>query len=93
MIYVLLFAFLLRWLGFSATNLSERNAAYVPLVYAIPLVTCAGVGFMLATNRQLQMPRIIGRSISQLTGAVRRLMPFDTKAGGSKANGSKGGAA
>ncbi|KQQ37715.1 MULTISPECIES: LptF/LptG family permease [Rhizobium/Agrobacterium group] len=76
MIYVLLFAFLLRWLGFSATNLTERNAAYVPLVYAIPLVTCLVTGFMLATNRQIQMPRLFSRSITKATTVVqKRLSP------------------
>jgi lipopolysaccharide export system permease protein len=84
MIYALIVAFLLRWVGFSATNLTERNAAYIPLVYAIPLGTCAIVSFMLATNRQIQMPKFIGNGISSMTRSVQRRLPKP---------GSKGGAA
>ncbi|RWX75868.1 LptF/LptG family permease [Neorhizobium lilium] len=72
MVYALMIAFGLRWLGFSVTNLTERNAAYVPLVYAVPLISSAIAIFMMATNRQLQMPRFIGRGMAGLTGAVRR---------------------
>ncbi|TWF56803.1 LptF/LptG family permease [Neorhizobium alkalisoli] len=84
MIYALIVAFLLRWVGFSATNLTERNAAYIPLVYAIPLGTCAIVSFMLATNRQIQMPKFIGNGITSMTRSVQRRLPKP---------GSKGGAA
>jgi lipopolysaccharide export system permease protein len=76
MVYALMIAFALRWLGFSVTNLSERNAAYVPLIYAVPLITSAIVIFMLATNRQLQMPGFIGRALSGLSRSLRgRIAP------------------
>jgi lipopolysaccharide export system permease protein len=82
MVYALFLAFGLRWLGFSVTNMSERNAAFVPLVYAVPLITSGITIFMLATNRQLQMPRFIGRGLSALTRSMRRRVPSASRPGG-----------
>ncbi|WP_313601766.1 LptF/LptG family permease [Rhizobium sp.] len=82
MIYALLIAFGLRWLGFSATNLTERNPSYVPLVYAIPLITVVGSAYMLATNRQLHMPRTITRNISRMNGMLLSRLKISSKSGG-----------
>jgi lipopolysaccharide export system permease protein len=72
MIYALMIAFGLRWLGFSVTNLTERSTAYVPLAYGVPLITSGIAIFMLATNRQLAAPRFLGRAISALMAPLRR---------------------
>ena len=83
MIYALIIAFGLRWAGFSVTNLTERNTSYVPLVYAVPLVTIAVSTYMLATNRQLYMPRMITRSIGRINGMLLRRLKISSNSGGS----------
>jgi len=82
MIYALIIAFGLRWAGFSVTNLTERNTSYVPLVYAVPLVTIAVSTYMLATNRQLYMPRMITRSIGRINGMLLRRLKISSNSGG-----------
>lgn len=72
MIYALMVAFGLRWLGFSFTNLTERSASYIPLVYAVPAVASAIAIYMLATNKQIHMPRVFTRSVARLTGLMQR---------------------
>lgn len=85
MIYALVFSFVLRWVGFSVTNLTERSAAFVPVVYILPLGTCGVIAYMLATNRQLSMPAVIGRSITAASNALQRRF--------ARADGANGGAA
>jgi lipopolysaccharide export system permease protein len=85
MVYALGCAFLLRWVGFSVTNLTERNGAYSPLVYAVPLVSCAIAGYMLATNRQLQMPRAVSRSFTRGGDWLRNRFASSSKSGGGAA--------
>lgn len=82
MIYALIVAFGLRWLGFSATNLVERSPSYMPLVYAIPLVTIAISSYMLATNRQLYMPRTITRNIGRMNSMLMRRLKISSNSGG-----------
>jgi len=82
MIYALIVAFGLRWLGFSATNLVERSPSYMPLVYAIPLVTIVISSYMLATNRQLHMPRTITRNIGRMNSMLKRRLKISSNSGG-----------
>ncbi|TNM65496.1 LPS export ABC transporter permease LptF [Aliirhizobium smilacinae] len=85
MIYALVVAFGLRWLGFSFTNLTERSASYVPAVYAVPVVASAVAIYMLVTNTQIHMPRIFTRSVARLTSLMQRRF--------SRSAGTDGGAA
>jgi lipopolysaccharide export system permease protein len=85
MVYALTFAFALRWLGFSVSNLIERSPAYIPAVYAVPLVTSAVIIFMLATNRQVHMPKIVSRSIGRMTGFLARRFAAKPQSGGGAA--------
>jgi lipopolysaccharide export system permease protein len=48
-------AFVIRWAGFIAANEGTSNRAYVPVMYAIPLLSIAVLTFMLATNRTLEI--------------------------------------
>lgn len=90
MVSALLLAFGIRWLGFSASNMVERNIAYWPLVYAVPLLSSLGATYLLATGKSIRPPSLLRRGIAQLTGMVqRRLRP--TSASG--ANSSGGGVA
>jgi lipopolysaccharide export system permease protein len=72
MIWGLMIAFAVRWTGFSVTNLTERSAAYIPGAYAVPIVTSLIAIYMLATNRQIKLPSIIGRSANRLVSLVQR---------------------
>lgn len=83
MIYALVLAFALRWAGFSVTNLTERSAAYVPAVYLVPVATSAIAIFMLATNRQIHMPRIFTSGVGRLNRMLqRRFAPSTGSSGG-----------
>ena len=85
MVFALTFAFALRWLGFSVSNLTERSAAYVPAVYAVPIVTSAIVIFMLATNRQVHMPKVISRGIGRISGLLTQRLAGRRQSGGGAA--------
>ncbi|MGK6312767.1 LPS export ABC transporter permease LptF [Neorhizobium sp. DT-125] len=83
MVYALFLAFIIRWLGFSATNLVERNPLYAPLPYAVPVVSSLVALYLLATNRHFSTPAFVTRGISRLTNSVqRRLDPKPSSGGG-----------
>lgn len=83
MVYALFLAFIIRWLGFSATNLVERNPLYAPLPYAVPIVSSLIALYLLATNRHFSTPAFLTRGISRLTSSVqRRLDPKPSSGGG-----------
>lgn len=88
MIYALFIAFTVRWLGFSATNMVERNPLYVPLPYIVPIAFALLSIFMLATNRQFSMPGFMARAISRLTNGLQRRL-----VSGSSTSGTGGGGA
>ncbi|AYD00419.1 LptF/LptG family permease [Neorhizobium sp. NCHU2750] len=81
MIWALVIAFALRWAGFSVTNLSERSASYVPFVYAVPLGTSAVAIYMLATHRQLHIPRFVTQGFNRLGSLLRRRLTRSQKSG------------
>jgi lipopolysaccharide export system permease protein len=80
MVYALFLAFLVRWLGFSATNLVERHPAYAFAPYLVPIVSMLAAIFMLATNRQFSTPRFIGAGINSLSRSIRSR--FQPRSGG-----------
>lgn len=85
MVLALILCFTLRWLSFYVTNLTKNNAAMMPLVYAVPIGCCIVSIYMLATNRQLAMPRFLSRPLGQITDlARRRLSGANSSAGGSR---------
>lgn len=56
MVTIMGIAILVRWAGFYAGNQAEAQAAYVPVLYAIPLVTSAvAIGFI-ASNKVMEPP-------------------------------------
>jgi lipopolysaccharide export system permease protein len=72
MVYALFVAFAIRWLGFSATNLVERNSIYAPAPYVVPVAVALVAAFMLATNRYLAMPAFVGRGVARVTRTMQR---------------------
>lgn len=83
MVYALALAFLVRWLGFSATNLLERRPGFVALPYLVPLACSVVAIYMLATNRQFKAPAAVNQHISRLVSHVlRRFGPKPISGGG-----------
>ncbi|MES5097674.1 LPS export ABC transporter permease LptF [Agrobacterium sp. BA1120] len=82
MVAALLTAFMLRWLGFYFTNQVKQNAAFIPLVYAVPVVSGGIACFVLLTGKKLHMPRAFGNMLQSIQ---KRLSP--PKASGSGGQG------
>ncbi len=82
MVAALLTAFMLRWLGFYFTNQVKQNAAFIPLVYAVPVVSGGIACFVLLTGKKLHMPRAFGNMLQNIQ---KRLSP--PKASGSGGQG------
>ncbi|XUY27686.1 LPS export ABC transporter permease LptF [Agrobacterium sp. rho-8.1] len=80
MVAALLTAFMLRWLGFYFTNQVKQSAAFIPLVYAVPVVSGGIATFLLMTGQKLRMPRAFSNAVHNLQ---KRSLP-------SKASGSGG---
>lgn len=56
MVTIMGIAILVRWAGFYAGNQAEARAAFVPVLYAIPLITAAvAIGFI-ASNKVMEPP-------------------------------------
>ncbi|AXV14896.1 LPS export ABC transporter permease LptF [Neorhizobium sp. SOG26] len=83
MVYALFLAFLIRWLGFSATNLVERHPAYAFAPYVVPVASMAIAIYMLATNRQFSTPRLIRTSINRISRNIQSR--FQARSGGGAA--------
>lgn len=82
MVYALFLAFAIRWLGFSATNLVERNPLYAPLPYVVPIISALIAIYLLATHRQFSTPAFITRGIARLTHSVQRRFEAKPTSGG-----------
>jgi lipopolysaccharide export system permease protein len=50
------FALIVRWAGFFVANEGAASARFVPAMYAVPLVAIAVLGWLIATNRRLEVP-------------------------------------
>jgi lipopolysaccharide export system permease protein len=48
-------ALVIRWAGFIAANEATSSRAFVPVMYAVPILSLVGLSFMLATNRSLEI--------------------------------------
>ena len=79
MVAALVTAFMLRWLGFYVTNQVKQNAAFIPLVYAVPFVSGAIAVFMLATGKKLRLPSAVSRA----TARLQKALPKNTATPGS----------
>lgn len=59
MVAALVTAFMLRWLGFYFTNQVKQSAAFIPLVYAVPVVSGAIATYLLMSGRKLRLPAFL----------------------------------
>lgn len=83
MVAALITAFMLRWLGFYVTNQVKQSAAFIPLVYAVPVVSGAIAAFLLLTGKKLHLPKAFGNAIQNIQ---KRFSP--SRAAGTGGNGA-----
>ncbi|MCI9865953.1 LptF/LptG family permease [Rhizobium skierniewicense] len=83
MVAALITAFMLRWLGFYVTNQVKQSAAFIPLVYAVPVVSGAIATFLLLTGKKLHLPKAFGNAIQNIQ---KRFSP--SRAAGTGGNGA-----
>lgn len=75
----------LYWLSSYTVNLVESSAVYIPLVYAVPLLTIAGCWIALSRGRALRLPAAMTQRGAGLLNAVQaRIDRLDTPQGDSK---------
>ncbi|MET0170013.1 MAG: LptF/LptG family permease, partial [Aliihoeflea sp.] len=73
-------ALFIRWEGFIIGNAATDNAAFIPVMYAVPAIACAVCLWVIVTNRRLEIPiqwterlydiwtRVLARMSSPLRG-------------------------
>ncbi|MCO5730759.1 LPS export ABC transporter permease LptF [Rhizobium sp. SSA_523] len=82
MVAALALSFALKWLTFYITNMSKNSVSAVPLIYAVPVGVALLAIVMLATNRQLTLPRVVsGVTATWLERAKARLLRAPGAAG------------
>ena len=82
-----------RWAGFFFVEKIETSAAYIPVVYLVPVISCAIAIFFIATNRVMELPMwlveraatLLGHLNARLTALRRKLPP---RFGGTEAGGT-----
>lgn len=82
-----------RWAGFFFVEKIETSAAYIPVVYLVPVIACAIAIFFIATNRVMELPMwLVERAATALghvhthLSALRRKLP--PRFGGTEAGGT-----
>lgn len=78
MVAALAFAFFLRWLGFYVTNQAKQNELFVPLVYAVPVVSGLIATGLLMSTRKIR--------ISDTMTRISRIIRNRLSRGGSTGN-------
>lgn len=75
MVAALIAAFVLRWLGFYVTNQVKQNAAFIPLVYAVPGISGALALFVLTTGKKIRLPSFVANGIGRMRQSLTSRMP------------------
>ena len=70
MITALLTALFVRWASFYASNNADRSAAFVVIMYLIPIVTAALAIHYLGRNKTLELPVSYGERLADLRDRV-----------------------
>ena len=73
MVVALVTAFILRWAGFYFTNQVKQNAAFVPMVYAVPLLSAGLAAFCLATGKRPHLPKPIAKFFGAIADRIKSL--------------------
>ena len=64
-------ALLVRWEGYFFANKAESAAAFVPLVYAVPIVNAAFACYLIAAGKSLELPASWSDRLARFFVAVR----------------------
>ncbi|SIP93786.1 lipopolysaccharide export system permease protein [Rhizobium sp. RU20A] len=72
---VMIIAFVFRWMTFYAANSAEDSAIFIPILYAVPLLTIALCIRQLISNKKLRIP---ARYSDQLNDQLIRLKVIST---------------
>ncbi len=78
MVAALVAAFTLRWLGFYFTNQVKQNAAFIPFVYAVPVISGIICAYLLATGKKLRLPAFLHNAIQAMQKRVSPPKPSST---------------
>lgn len=76
----------LYWLSNYSVKLAEGDAAFVPLVYAVPLAGGGVSAFLLFTGRQLRLPCAIRNASARLWNALAAHFPRRESSGNGSAS-------
>ncbi|TCL70240.1 LPS export ABC transporter permease LptF [Rhizobium sp. BK251] len=85
MVVALALAFALRWAAFYAANQIETTTSFIPVLYAVPLVSGGIAALLLKRNRRITMPAAIRGRVGDFWQRLqeRYSTADDSSAGGS----------
>ncbi|UXN04650.1 MULTISPECIES: LPS export ABC transporter permease LptF [unclassified Bartonella] len=63
--------FFIFWLGYFFGDKADNDLAYIPFLYAVPILSIMFLSFLLLTNRQLSIPQIWQDSLAKVFSKVR----------------------
>lgn len=63
-------ALVIYWLGNYSVKLAEKDAIYIPLIYALPLFSGGIAAFTLVTGRKLLLPRALSGGTTRAWNAI-----------------------
>ncbi|MCM2473965.1 LPS export ABC transporter permease LptF [Rhizobium sp. CG5] len=75
MVSALTIALLLRWLSFYSANQAENNAAFVPAIYAAPMLSGGLAAMALLRNKKTHIPRPLRNLISRVQTLIEKRLP------------------
>ncbi|UXM93905.1 LPS export ABC transporter permease LptF [Bartonella sp. HY329] len=63
--------FFIFWLGYFLGDKADNDLAYIPFLYAVPVLSIAFLLFLLLTNRQLSIPQIWQDRLAKIFSKMR----------------------
>ena len=86
MIGALGLAFVLRWAAFYVANQIDKSTIYIPILYAIPIVTSLVSIIFLNMHKRLAMPLVVRNRTSTIwKRAQKRVLAATGRTGGGTA--------
>ena len=71
MVTAICFALLVRWEGYFVADKAENSSAFVPLVYAVPILNGAFAAYFIARNKVFEFPASWTDRVAGLFNAAR----------------------
>lgn len=88
LITTMLIALFIRWEGFIVGNAAADSAAFIPAMYAVPLISIAVCTWVIATNKRLEIPTRWTERMQEFW--ARRTAPPALDSGPGSGTGSEG---